>query len=221
MLNKTVVILSLVVISLLSPFAVCTNSSNRNVRSLDSEVDYNDELGKFYYPITLIKLPEDQGQTLTPSNTRPGETYFAYLLLLYRYTLESSKTLTSEELSIDETTGVVSIKHVKTSKKGEVTVTVKCSNTYSFTIVIDFLESKYMIGAKLRYSTPYNIYVEECRIPFKDEGNYYDGPTITTSINMFKMDQTMEELNKIIGESQDQTYIYFNITGYIYFNFIF
>lgn len=80
-LLHVVMILSLLLIN------ACAYSTNQSVRKLDSEIDYSDELGRFYYPVTYIKLPEGQEQTLTPINTKSGETYLYYFYCFFIVTL--------------------------------------------------------------------------------------------------------------------------------------
>lgn len=200
-----------VILSLLMIY-VCATSSNQSVRKLDSEIDYSDELGRFYYPVTYIKLPEGQEQTLTPINTKSGETYFYIFCYFYSYTLKSDKTLSAGELSIDKSTGVVTVKHLTTSAKGEVTITVTCSNEYEFTVVIDFLESKYLLGATTIYQTPF--FVRTCPVPQATLVSQ-KGTPITTAINMFSIDQDLDDLLKFVGTTITTDFMYINITGYV------
>lgn len=51
-----------------------TISKRGNDRILESSVQSSDELGKFYYPVSLLKLPKDKKEVLKPLNTKDGET---------------------------------------------------------------------------------------------------------------------------------------------------
>lgn len=51
-----------------------TISKRGNDRILESSVQSSDELGTFYYPVSLLKLPKDKKEVLKPLNTKDGET---------------------------------------------------------------------------------------------------------------------------------------------------
>lgn len=75
-------LLTIAVVVILSSLACVTAgiSSDKvdHARSLESAVESSDDLGKFYYPVSLLKLPKDQRQVLTPLNTKSGEKYFFF-----------------------------------------------------------------------------------------------------------------------------------------------
>lgn len=87
-----------------------------------------------------------------------------------------------------------------------------CSNEYEFTVVIDFLESKFLLGGTVIYQTP--LFASSCPVP-QATTSIQKGNLITTAINMFRIDQDEDDLLKFVGTSVTTKFMYINITGYV------
>lgn len=74
--------LFLTVLVVFCSISISVAETNRDkidpLRNLESAVQSNDDLGKFYYPVSLLKLPKDQEQVLTPLNRKSGEKYLYF-----------------------------------------------------------------------------------------------------------------------------------------------